>query len=533
MSRRGLERLCLAAILGFAAILDFTGCRFAQPRHYDTSVDAVHPVLALEALDRVFGERSVAGVKYPRLHFVVAGIVERAALRVRFGGDVAHGYETELLDRLRVSLATAADAGVLAVREAMRGLEQPIGTMIVAGRALSGVCGVLLVLFVFLLARELRGPLAGLLAAFFTAVLYPLVFYAHTLNVETPYLWLAFAALYAAARAMKRDAAGGLVLAAVLAALAVATKDQAYGLFLLPIPWVVARASSRGAVALAAVLAIAAYLLASGWPWDAAGMRMHFEHIFGTGSTSYRVFANDVGGHLGLLRENGLHLLDALGLPLLLLGACGVIWLLFADRRAAAWLLLPAVSYYASYIAPIGYTYLRFVLPIAVLLAIAAAALAARMLEHARARWVALIALLAVLGTRAQLAIDVDRMLLADSNEAASRWLERELPEGARVVAALEEPMHNVLLPPRAQVRLLDPQEPPAAGDAEWFVISSFDPQRTLRDPDPVPTAPPESLHAFGSDWARIALFAPLLPHPLRHGAAFQPTVGVYRRSVR
>jgi hypothetical protein len=54
-----------------------------------------------------------------------------------------------------------------------------------------------------------------------------------------------------------------------------------------------------------------------------------------------------------------------------LLAGIGIVLALRGIRRGAGWLplLLPAVSYYVTFIAVIGYTYDRFMLPIAVVLA--------------------------------------------------------------------------------------------------------------------------------------------------------------------
>src|SRR5690606_22808244 len=116
-----------------------------------------------------------------------------------------------------------------------------------------------------------------------------------------------------------------LVGAAVAATLAGATKDQAFGLFLLPAPVAVflllrpgplAEPSRRRVrprtLALVALLAAAVYPVLLGLPFDPEGVRTHFEHVFGEGVTPYRTFPSTLAGMVALTRESLLHLADML-----------------------------------------------------------------------------------------------------------------------------------------------------------------------------------------------------------------------------
>lgn len=536
-SNSRLERIALGFVLLLAATLAAVGIGYSLPRHYDPAPDAIHPAIALDAFEHVFSERHVAGIKYPRLHLVVSGAAQRAWLFARHGTEGA-----AIADRLVATLRAPADGGgMLGWRDRFRPFRGVLTELILVGRALSALAFVLLVYATFRFARQLLGPTESFLAAFATALCYPLVYYAHTLNVDVPYLCLGMFALGFAVRAANEGSGSRLVLAAGFAALAMATKDQAYAWFVLVIPWVIVRwMRPRGAprpfpwgpATLAFVVSLAVYALAIGWPFDASGVRAHFEHITGAGSEAYRIYEKSIAGQLDLLHEVFLHLRDSLGLPLLGFAALGFVRLWLRDRSTFALLVLGAVSYHLTFLAVIRYCYQRFTLPVALLLFVAAAAGIGWLFSHRQGRFAAMLLSVVLLGERAQRAIEVDAMLLDDPQGRAAAYLEATIQDGAEVAAALELPLSNVELPEHAKVRLLSPGEDLrlAAGESRprYLVFSLYDPMRTAFTPRPAAATVPETARVFGAEYVRIAVFAPTMVHALRFGAAFQPTIGVY-----
>lgn len=533
-----LERIAIGAILLLAAMLAVVGIGYSLPRHYDPAPDAIHPAIALDAFDNVFGERHVAGLKYPRLHLVVSGAAQRVWLQLRHGTQ-GEGIADEIVATLR---EPTNEGGMLGWRDRFRPFRDVLTELILVGRALSALAFLLLVYATFRFARTILTPVESLLAAFAVAVCYPLVYYAHTLNVDVPYLCLGMFALGFAVRAANRASARDLVLAAVFAALSMATKDQAYGWFVLTIPWVLWRWThgeegprpfpTKAALSAFFVSALV-YALALGWPFDVAGVRAHFQHITGAGSEAYQLYENSLRGQFDLAHEVYLHLRDSLGLPLLGFALLGLFRLWRQRRWASVLLVSTMVSYHFTFLAPIRYCYQRFTLPIALVLFVAAAAGIGWMFAHRQARFAALLIVVVLLGDRAQRAIEVSAMLEDDPQGRAASYLEATIPPGATVAAALELPLSNIELPAFADVRLLAPGElpRPIAGEPppRFVVFSVYDPMRTAFDPQPRAAILPESAHAFGVVYTRIAQFAPDRIHALRFGAAFQPTIGVYQ----
>lgn len=536
------SQFSLLLVLALAAALNVVGIGFGMPRHYDPSVDSIHPALSLDAFDRIAGNRHVGGLKYPRTHLLLVGAVQRGWLVLRHGQDGSVAG-----DAIVARLHSLMPKSSIEARDAFREFEPYISELVIVGRLLSAAFGVLLVYAMFRLGRLVGGASAGAIAAFLTAVSFPVVYYAHTLNVDVPMFAFCFLGLAELLYAARERCGRRLVASAVLIALAVGVKDQAYALFVGAIPLAAyqwfrrdpVRANARGSLLGpigACAVGVAVYALSQGLPFDSAGVRAHFEHIVGAGSETYRIYPNDLGGQWLLLRETASHLLATLGWPLAVLAVAGIVLTWRRDRFAALALILPALTVHLTFQALIGYTYLRFTLPIALLGVVAVALVFAEFLRARSLRIPALLVLLLMAGDRAQRAIEVDQMLVEDSQAAASDWLAKNIAPGETVFAALELPLHNVDIPPAAATRYFDPAAKPElkAGEVAplTIVFSVYDQMITAYEPRPPFADTPKRTTLFGCEYQAVASFAPSLPHPIRQGAAFCPTVVVFRRAL-
>jgi len=117
------------------------------------------------------------------------------------------------------------------------GMEDPepvLATLQIAMRLLSVLLSLGLVAAVAGTARRLTSPRAGLFAAVAVLGSYPFLFYQHTTNVELPYLFWAFLALYSVVRASESGASPRWMwLFGLAAAMAVSTKEQIVGFVIL------------------------------------------------------------------------------------------------------------------------------------------------------------------------------------------------------------------------------------------------------------------------------------------------------------
>lgn len=538
-SRR--HRWIAALILLISGAFNFTAIDYGQPAHYDQAVDGLHPVFALDALRHTFGERSQVGLKYPRLHYLVTGAAERAWLFVRYGADESAAR----VDRMLALFDRAGSMPPDVLRRQFAEQADAIGELNVVGRCVAAAYGILLVWTMMRFTRRFASDLAALIAGALTATSYPVVYYAHTLNVDVPYMTLGLLALDQAVAAIQTGRTRPMIWMGVFAALAGATKDQVYGWFVFTIPvilWLLARPGALGqdgprrpfpwrGVAIALPIAAVTYLLAFGVPWDMRAFHVHFDHIFGDGVDPFREF-HGATGHVQLQAQIGQHLGDAMGWVLPWVSVFGLVVAFRRLGRGALLILVPAISYDATFIAPIGYCYLRFTIPILLMLLVAAAIGFAAIAERSPAKWFGIAALAFVLQAAGAKSWGMLELMRDEPWTPATRWIETNIEPTAFAVTSFDLPLHNIDPPRCARVvqrRYGDPL-PPDLGVPDWIVMSVFETPRTILEVTPPRAEPLPVVPAFGTHYELAAKFGPQREHPIRRGAAFQPHIAIYRR---
>jgi 4-amino-4-deoxy-L-arabinose transferase-like glycosyltransferase len=410
----------IVALLGIHA----WGIGWGLPSEFGWAPDEVLP----QAVDAGWAQRFAAGWhdKYPPLHFVLLGLVQGALRRatVALGGS-------------DVQMA-----------------------LILAGRALSLAMAAVTLLCLYLAVRtvdEADAPsgddLAALLAVALAGLSAPFVFYAKLANLDVPYLcWFALSLVFLL-RVLDRHRLRDYVVLAVCAAAAVATKDQAYALY-LGLPLVVVpsldrhrRASGEGGgigatlrdrrMVSAALAGAGAYLVLGGALVNPTGVRAHVELITGSASRDFRMFPPTPGGQAALLARTVGALSFSLGWPALLACAAGIASSVRRGDVRRLVLLVPALGYYAGFVAVVLYTYDRFLLPVILVLApFGGAALATAWRAPGPARPWGRVAVASVLVVTLARALSVDLLLRADSRYTLEGWLRENVP-ASRLVAAV------------------------------------------------------------------------------------------------
>lgn len=379
-----------------------------------------------------------------------------------------------------------------------------------------------IILLVGQMTRLVAGPRAGLFAAAACTLGVGLTYYGQVSNLDVPYLFWAMLALWLAMRAAVEQAPRRLWWAALAAAAAIATKDQAYALFVLAVPawlalWFAADAWARrnvrsllSTMAIAAVVAIGLLLLIDGAITNPAGFLARVHFLAGPASQDYAEYARGPLGWFGLLRDMALKFAWGPDVAVLALVVAGLV-LHLRRTRGAPWVagLLPVLAI-LSFTIGFNLTALRtderFLLPQGVLsciyVGIAAEALAFAMpLALCQIGRVALvvIALLAL-----HRAVAVDAAMLFDTRYDAARWLAVE----ARPGDGIEVYDRNWLLPhlpantrawrvgaaaPHTRnpltgvVELQAPYEAIGARNPRFVVISAVWARRWLDQPAPLP----------------------------------------------
>lgn len=307
----------------------------------------------------------------------------------RFGSGWFHLYPPlsfYLLNLVHAPLVLMTHAGAIGF-----GDPEVHTAMHVIDRGVSVGLAWLTLLTVGLLAHQTVGGRARVLAPYVLLGVPLFAFYARTTNVDMAYaFWFAVAAV-AFLRAVTTRAIRDHVMLGALVAAAVATKDQAYGLFVaaaIALAWHAWRDSGPAAPALvraartatdrrlwAGLLACAVvYSVLMGAWWNLEGVRAHFALITG-GSAPFRMFPVSAHGFETLAATTLAITWQTLGPVASLATLAGLtVSLAHGAAHRLLWLLVALpVAYLFTFVGVVGYIYDRFLLGLVVVLAIVAA----------------------------------------------------------------------------------------------------------------------------------------------------------------
>jgi hypothetical protein len=313
----------------------------------------------------------------------------------------------------------------------------------VSARLVAAIMAIALARATMTLWRRLAGDRAGAIAGAVVATNAVFVFYAHTGNLDVPYLfWLALA-LVELDRVASGEPREKRVL--LLAAAAVLTKDQAFAALVLPlpvylvlVPWLARRASVLRRDLLGGVLlSTATYALVSGAIPNPRGFRLRIAHLLGPASQDWMEYPRGLAGTLALAGHAARMTSEFSSWPIAIAASAGVA-IAFTRRPwlMRARLLMPlvaAASFALCFSFPARQNEHRCFLPESIfLLPYSAIAFEWSWRNWATARpLVASIAALSLLPAVIGVA-SMDATLLVDPRYAAERFL-AHLPAGTRV----------------------------------------------------------------------------------------------------
>jgi hypothetical protein len=378
--------------------------------------------------------------------------------------------------------------------------------------------------------ETIRGQRAGVLVATVAGVNATLVYYAHTTNLEVPYLFWASLALLQLVRAVARGEPRRLRAFAVLGALSIGTKDQAAGIFLLGAPAAIAFWWCNGAWAkrhskevareafLALGLALGIFLVTDEVVVNPAGFLARVRFLFGPASQDHAEYTRDTAGRVAVLVDLLRHFSWFFPIALAPLAIVGIVApsrttaepAAQGDRRAAG--LVP-LFFMLSFTVTINFTTLRtehrFILFPMEMLGIYAglgldAAISATAERPRRVRRWTWGAVGALLGWGLWDATAVDVVLLFDPRYEAEAWMRDHVAPGdlietyglnvylprfaadARVVRVGPEPMDR-RSPLYGMGEVQDAWDKVSERQPRWIVVSDAWVWHYLSDP-PSPT---------------------------------------------
>lgn len=473
-----------------------------------------------------------------------------------------------------VTAVAVARAGSTRVPDVLREIIQPpyMTAMALTARIVALLMSLGIVLAVAKIAEEIapdeRKKHAPPFAAGVVGLGISFTYYSHVSNLDVPYLFWASLAALVLVRAVARREPRRLRTFAVLAALAIATKDQAYAVFIGATPLIVGmwmlrdRENARRILregAIGAGIALALLLLVDGAVTNPSGFRARLAFLGGSASQDFATYVKGPAGWANVILDIGKELRSHYAAPLFF-GGLYVLGARDALRRrghgtlgvAALVPLALAVSFTLFFNVTARRVEERFTLPQVVFLGAYAGIALARLAEARALRWLVRGAIVASLGLAVYTCIELDANLLGDPRYATEEYLRAHAASGDVVeVHGLNVYLPRIIAGPkfvrvgptpparRGPIPGLEEIEAPysaiMARAPRFIVISECWVWRYLPDffvhtPEGRVQPPTQLADAADRDATSFygALFSGLLPYRLVHEARF--TSGVFRR---
>ncbi len=415
------------AVLLLSLCLSLIGIWWGLPSYRGWAPDEILPSRVLEGMHQLFSNNWAD--KYPPLQYYILSLLYLPFLLLQ---------KLRLHDFPQLSTYTA---------------------LFYVGRLLSLAMATATVYLVYRCGLEIYDKRSSLFAALITALIVPFVYHAKIANVDVPYLFWFLWSVFFFIRVLKTHQAKYGLFFSLTAVCSVCTKDQAYGLYILPLllifivdglearkagrPHAFIRSlmSRKHLYALAAGLA--AFLVLHNIFFNAEGLLNHVRLIGGRFSQDYRMYENTLSGHIHLFALTIRQIQFSLGWPLFVVCGLGLIAALVAKKKNFLLLSLPAfaASYYLFYIGIILYNYDRFNISLCIVLsffggkALSDALAVGQKFFRARILAVAVLFLYAILYTAS-----VDILMVKDSRYHVEQWMAANIPKDAviGVVSLLE-----------------------------------------------------------------------------------------------
>ena len=338
--------------------------------------------------------------------------------------------------------------------------ERALTVLALLTRLVSVLMGVATVALACATATMLFGANAGVIAALLVTGCYPLVFYAHTANVDGPLLFWIALALAAAVRSADTGSAAMTALTGAAIAMALLTKEQSLGAIVaVPLVWSLRRHWGPGlerrvvwrhVLMAGTAFAAVTVLIGNVW-WNPMGYVNRWRFLLGVLPAEVRdryapyqfqvQVPKGFSPSLEVTRflKIGDTVAHALTVPVLCLCLLGVAWGLWRRPRPSLLMLLMLATYYVFSLRATALMQVRYTMPFlyGMLLfgGVAGGAIidGLRLPAHRGARRLATASLGLVLVCAVVPGVEIARLLVRDPRYAAEAWLRQHAPAQARV----------------------------------------------------------------------------------------------------
>jgi hypothetical protein len=309
-----------------------------------------------------------------------------------------------------------------------------------------------IIISVFKITEELFSTQAAFWTALITVLSAPLVFYSTSSNLEVPYLFWAFLAFWQYVKIVKTQKLKYYVFFSIFVALSIATKDQAYGFFILiPLAIIYQKAkydtnNKKPLKFLAKVIiskpilislfltvvvyAIANNLIFGGWEGLINRLFRYNELISSKRAQTVNVYSFQ--HQLSIFFQVILMMVQTLGFGSLLLCWAGI----FENLQKKNWLALSiiffSISYYIFILAHLITVHVRYILGFSLILTPFAGYFIAKYLgKTGRIKKLTLVVVVISLLIQVILTLNLSITLLKDSRYQAERWIRSNIPAGS------------------------------------------------------------------------------------------------------
>ena len=284
----------LRLVLLLAAILHGAGLSWGMPGSDAWDNDGVAPRDVFPGLISTFTPGDY--YTYPPLHLAIVALLT-----------------------LPVTIAAVVRAGSTSAAAVIQEIVKPpyMTTITMTARIVTllmslGIVAIIAFVAAEVAPRERRRSVATF-AALFATLNWTFSYYSHTSNLDVPYLFWASLALLWLVRAIARLEPRRLRAFAAFAALAVATKDQAYAMFLLGAPAALVvwawldrwpRENRRlpreilREIAIATIVGVVLVLVIDGALFNPSGFRARIAFLTGPASKNFEILSRDVRGYV-------------------------------------------------------------------------------------------------------------------------------------------------------------------------------------------------------------------------------------------
>lgn len=316
------------------------------------------------------------------------------------------------------------------------------------GRFVSVLMGVGTLFFVYRCGLEIYDKKSAFFASLITAFICPYIYYAKLVNLDIPYLFWFTLSLLFYFRMLKHQNLKDYLLFALTATLSMCSKSPAYGFYLLmPLftfllykylyrndpeksAALITALFDRKKILYSFLLAIGLFLIIHNVFFNWKGFLDHLELTTSGGASIRPRYDKSLWGHVQMFWQTLRHFRFSFGWPMYVICLLGLFQAFFKKEKNywLYFLLIPAISYYLTYITPILYNAVRYLLPCSITLAFLGGKFIADFLNPTHKFFKAKVGLItAVFIYTIAYGFSVNTLMLEDSRYPVENWMQKNI----------------------------------------------------------------------------------------------------------